>query len=86
MAVIPKSVIQAELEDNLKVWGWSLSKEQMEVVSSLETGVRKIVPLITMEDGETGIRDLKDINYPFHYIEGGGLLKLEERIKDTSEI
>jgi len=72
VAVIPKSVIQAELEDNLKVWGWSLSKEQMEVVSSLETGVRKIVPLITMKDGETRIRDLEDINYPFHYIEGEG--------------
>ena len=70
VGVIPKSVFPHELSDNLGVWGWSLGKEDMEVVDRLETGVRKIVPLITLETGEQKIRDIGDSNYPFGFVEG----------------
>ena len=70
VGVIPKSVIMTELLDNLGVWGWELSKEDMELVDGLETGVRKIVPIIKMADGSVQIRDEKDANYPFALVEG----------------
>ena len=31
VGVIPKSVIPSELEDNLGVWGWHLTVEEMQV-------------------------------------------------------
>jgi len=70
VGVIPKSVIPSELEDNLGVWGWHLTMEEMQVVSAMETGVRKIVPIITLANGEQKIRDIDDINYPFGFTEG----------------
>jgi len=70
VGVIPKSVILTELTDNLGVWGWELSKEDMKLVDGLETGVRKIVPIIKMEDGSMQIRDEGDENYPFRFVEG----------------
>jgi hypothetical protein len=36
----------------------------------METGVRKIVPIITLANGEQKIRDIDDINYPFGFTEG----------------
>merc|ERR1711892_1021395 len=70
VGVIPKSVILTELTDNLGVWGWELSKEDMKLVDGLETGVRKIVPIIKMSDGSVKIRDEDDENYPFGFVEG----------------
>jgi len=70
VGVIPKSVILTELTDNLGVWGWELSKEDMKLVEGLETGVRKIVPIIKMSDGSVKIRDEDDENYPFGFVEG----------------
>lgn len=70
VGVIPKSVIFSELADNLGIWGWELSQEDMDMVTSLNTGVRKIVPLITLPDGSQKIRDEDDANYPFGFVEG----------------
>jgi len=70
VGVIPKSVILSELTDNLGVWGWELSEEDMKLVDGLETGVRKIVPIIKMADGSVEIRDEGDENYPFGFVEG----------------
>lgn len=70
VGVIPKSVIETELEDNLGIWGWELSKADLELVDSLETGVRKIVPIIKMDDGTVRIRDEGDVNFPFGFVEG----------------
>merc|ERR1712215_384602 len=72
VGVIPKSVILTELEDNLGVWGWELSKSDMELINQMETGVRKIVPIIKMADGIIQIRDEADINYPFGFVEEQG--------------
>ena len=70
VGVIPKSVIQTELTDNLGVWGWELSKEDMKLVDGLETGVRKIVPIIKMSDGSVKIRDEDNEDFPFGFVEG----------------
>ena len=70
VGVIPKSVITTELTDNLGIWGWELSDEDVELVNGLETGVRKIVPIIKMPDGSVKIRDEDDINFPFGFVEG----------------
>jgi len=70
VGIIPKSVINAELEDNLGIFGWELNSADMELVNGLNTGVRKIVPLITMPDGTQKIRDATDSNFPFGFVEG----------------
>jgi len=69
VGVIPKSVFPKELSDNLGVWGWTLGLEDMQVLNAMETGIRKIVPLIVMPDGEQRVRDLDDINFPFGFTE-----------------
>jgi len=69
VGVIPKSVFPNELSDNLGVWGWTLNQDDMEVINQMETGVRKIVPLITLPGGEQKIRDIDDINFPFGFTE-----------------
>ena len=40
-----------------------------QVINQMETGVRKIVPLITLPGGEQKIRDIDDINFPFGFTE-----------------
>ena len=47
-----------------------LTLSSLQVVSAMETGVRKIVPIITLTSGEQKIRDIDDINYPFGFTEG----------------
>jgi len=70
VGVIPKSVILSELDDNLAVLeDWSLSQAELDQVAALETGVRKIIPIINMEDGSVKIRDEEDENYPFSFVE-----------------
>merc|ERR1711953_953812 len=69
VGVIPKSVFPKELSDNLGVWGWTLGPEDMQVLNAMETGVRKIVPLIVMPNGEQRVRDVDDINFPFGFTE-----------------
>ena len=41
----------------------------LQVLNAMETGVRKIVPLIVMPDGEQRVRDVDDINFPFGFTE-----------------
>merc|ERR1712192_91651 len=52
-------------------WGEKLPHNlaDMEVINQMETGVRKIVPLITLAGGEQKIRDIEDINFPFGFTE-----------------
>ena len=69
VGVIPKSVFPNELSDNLGVWGWTLDKDDMKAMDSVNTGDRKIVPIVTMPDGQVNIRDITDQNYPFHLVE-----------------
>jgi len=70
VGVIPKSVIHTELTDNTGVWGWELSEDDMKLVSSLNIGKRKIIPLITLPDGTQKMRDIDDANFPFGFVEG----------------
>ena len=69
VAVIPKSVIAIELEDNLGIFDWELGNDDMETINNINSGERKIIPVITMENGIVKIRDEEDINYPFAFVE-----------------
>jgi len=69
VGVIPKSVFPNELSDNLGVWGWELDNDDMDAVNSVNTGDRKIVPIVTMPNGDVIIRDQDDENYPFNHVE-----------------
>ena len=41
----------------------------LQVLNAMETGVRKIVPLIVMPNGKQRVRDVDDINFPFGFTE-----------------
>jgi len=66
VGVIPKSIIPSELANNLEMWGWELTEQQCKLIDGLETGERKINPVIA---GTDEIRDKEDINYGMDYIE-----------------
>jgi len=69
VAVIPKSIIPSELENNLDHEGFQLTEEQCKMIDALETGERKIIPISTLPDGTKELRDGEDENYPFHFVE-----------------
>jgi len=66
---IPKSVIESELLDNLKVYDFELSGDEMEIIDQLNKNLRKIIPINKLKSGETVLRDAKSRHYPFHYRE-----------------
>ena len=55
--------------DNLKVYEFSLSPDQMARISSLNKNVRKIVPVVKLENGDVVARDIKSRHYPFGFEE-----------------
>eukprot|EP00088_Acartia_fossae_P066279 TRINITY_DN8209_c0_g1_i2.p1 TRINITY_DN8209_c0_g1~~TRINITY_DN8209_c0_g1_i2.p1 ORF type:complete len:330 (+),score=85.41 TRINITY_DN8209_c0_g1_i2:35-1024(+) len=69
VAVIPKSIITSELQNNLEIDGWELTPEQCKEIEGLETGERKIIPINTLPDGTKELRDGTDENYPFRFTE-----------------
>ena len=64
-----QSVISSELLDNLKVYEFSLSSNDMTRISSLNRNVRKIVPVVKLVNGDVVARDLKSRHYPFGFEE-----------------
>jgi len=69
VGAIPKSIIKEELENNLEIEGWELTPEQCKEIDGLNTGKRKIVPIVVLKDGTTELRDKGDINNPFENFE-----------------
>ena len=64
-----QSVIESELLDNLKVYDFELSADEMAIIDQLNKNMRKIIPINKLKSGETVIRDARSRHYPFNYRE-----------------
>lgn len=53
---IPKSVTPSRIQDNLKIFDFALSPEEMESIKSLNRNCRNLLPII-QRDGKTEARD-----------------------------
>ncbi|XP_061585057.1 aldo-keto reductase family 1 member A1-A [Cololabis saira] len=62
---IPKSVTPSRIQQNLEVFDFSLSHEDMELINSFHHGKRFIVPTVEM-DGKRVWRDAEHPHFPFH--------------------
>ena len=67
--LILQSVIESELLDNLKVYDFELSSDEMAIIDTLNKNLRKIIPVNKLKSGETVFRDAKSRHYPFNYRE-----------------
>ena len=54
------------LDANLEVFDFELSDDDMKLVDGLNLNERKLVPIITLNDGTKALRDRNHIYYPFH--------------------
>ena len=54
------------LDANLEVFDFELSDDDMKLVDGLNLNERKLVPIITLNDGTKAPRDGKHIYYPYH--------------------
>lgn len=71
LIAIPKSVIDHELAENLRVFeeGFELDSEDMEAIFKLNTNKRKLIPLNKLKSGETVYRDGKSRHFPYNFVE-----------------
>uniref|UniRef100_A0A8C6JJD4 alcohol dehydrogenase (NADP(+)) n=2 Tax=Melopsittacus undulatus TaxID=13146 RepID=A0A8C6JJD4_MELUD len=65
VVAIPKSVTPARIQQNLQVFDFSLTEEEMSHIGSLNKNWRYIVPMITV-DGKLVARDAGHPHYPFN--------------------
>ena len=63
------SVIQSELLDNLQIYSFQLDEDDMKEINKLETGVRKIIPVSKLTNGEVVVRDKESKLFPFTFEE-----------------
>merc|ERR1719273_564995 len=68
-AVIPKSVIPTELLDNLQIYSFQLDEDDIEAIQTLETGIRKIIPVTKLSNGDVIVRDKESKLFPFTFEE-----------------
>ena len=64
-----QSVIESELLDNLKVYEFELTEDDMEKINGLNKNIRKIVPINKLKSGEVVLRDARSRHYPFRFEE-----------------
>ena len=64
-----QSVIESELLNNLEVYEFELSPEDMEKINGLNKNLRKIIPINKLKSGECVLRDGKSRHFPFHFEE-----------------
>ena len=62
-------MIESELLDNLQIYSFQLDKEDMAEIETLETGVRKILPVTKLPNGDVVVRDIESKLYPFTFKE-----------------
>ena len=59
----------SELYDNLQIYSFQLDEDDMKEIKELETGVRKIIPVAKLTNGEVVIRDKESNLFPFDFVE-----------------
>lgn len=69
VGVIPKSVLESELLENLKVFEMELDDDDMRQIETMDQNIRKIVPIVTLKDGTVELRDLHNKHNGFEYEE-----------------
>ena len=62
-------MIQSELLDNLQIYSFQLDEDDMKEISKLETGIRKIIPVAKLTNGEVVVRDKESKLFPFTFEE-----------------
>ncbi|XP_008417016.1 aldo-keto reductase family 1 member A1-A isoform X2 [Poecilia reticulata] len=62
---IPKSVTASRIQENLRVFDFSLSPEDMRLIDSFNRNTRFIIPTVE-KDGKKVWRDGKHPHFPFH--------------------
>ena len=60
-------MIQSELLDNLQIYSFQLDEDDMKEISKLETGIRKIIPVAKLTNGEVVVRDQESKLFPFMF-------------------
>lgn len=65
VACIPKSVTPSRIQQNLQVFDFSLSSDDMKLISSFNRNERFIVPTVE-RDGKRVWRDAEHPHFPFH--------------------
>jgi len=66
VVVIPKSVTPSRIEDNMKVFDFEMTEEDLNVVRGFHNGWRACVPAIPGPDGKDVPRDASHPFYPFN--------------------
>ena len=62
-------MIPSELLDNLQIYSFQLDEEDMKEINKLETGIRKILPVAKLTNGEVVVRDKESKLFPFTFEE-----------------
>ena len=62
-------MIESELLDNLKVYEFELTEDEVKKIYGLNKNLRKIVPINKLKDGTVVLRDGKSRHFPFHFEE-----------------
>ncbi len=75
VAVCAKSIIEAELLDNLKCVDIQLDDEDMAAIKSMDKNLRKIDPVKKLKNGEYVLRNKNNKYYSFDYVETEECLK-----------
>lgn len=65
VVVIPKSVTESRIKENIQVFDFSLQAEEMDSITALDRGWRYIVPMKEVE-GKRVPRDAEHPHYPFN--------------------
>jgi len=66
VAVIPKSVTESRLKQNLEIFDFNLSAEDIKVINKFNRNYRGGVPSVKNERGESVPRDGAHPEFPFH--------------------
>ena len=55
--------------DNLQIYSFQLDEDDMIAIKELETGIRKIIPVAKLKNGDVVVRDKESKLFPFDFEE-----------------